>query len=146
MSPNEQALREAMARLLAGDAHRHRGPVRKKDGSLHISGWAAEAGVGATVPYRFKDLIAEFQHELARRHTASEDRYGARLARLEAEIAAERARSGRYRQERDDARAEATRFASLVVLLDRENEILRAERPDVVRPLHPPGDSALREA
>lgn len=138
MSPNEAALREAMQRLLAGNPLRHRGPVAKPDGSLHVSGWAAEAGLGGTVPYRFKGLIAEFQAHLDRREVAGPSRYEARLARLGEELAAERDRARRYRAERDAARAEAARLASVVALLDREAEIARTERPDVVRPLRRP--------
>lgn len=138
MSPNEAALREAMGRLLAGAPMRHRGPVRKPDGSLHVSGWAAEAGLGATVPYRFKGLIAEFQTALDRSEATMADRYEARLARAKAALAAERERATRYRAERDSARAEAARFASVAALVDREAEIARAEHADVVRPLRRP--------
>ncbi|HEV2368559.1 MAG TPA: hypothetical protein VGR90_01710 [Acidimicrobiales bacterium] len=138
MIPNEAALRQAMERLLAGNPTHHRGPVRKADGSLHILGWATEAGVGATVPYRFKGLIAEFQRELDRTDSRPADRYEARLVRIGDELAAERDRARRYRAQRDAARAEAARLASVVALLDREVEIARAERPDVVRPLRRP--------
>jgi hypothetical protein len=137
MSPNEAALREAMDRLLAGTPLRHRGPARKSDGSLHVSGWAAEAGLGATVPYRFKHLIAEFQAALERSDSTAPDRYEARIVRLEAALIAERERAERYRAERDAARAEAARFASMVALMDREAEIARSERHDVVRRLGP---------
>ena len=138
MTGNEQMLREAMSRLLTDNAIHHKGPIRKNDGSINISGWAHEAGLGATVPYRFKDLIAEFQRHVDQLDTKPTNRYEERLTRLASELAAEKARSSSYRDERDAARAEAARYACQIALLDRENEILRAERPDTVRPLRPP--------
>lgn len=138
MTGNEQMLREAMSRLLTDNAIHHKGPICKTDGSINISGWAHEAGLGATVPYRFKHLITEFQRHLDQLDTTPTNRYEERLARLLSELSAEKARSSRYRDERDAARAEAACFASQVALLDRENEILRAERPDTIRPLRPP--------
>jgi hypothetical protein len=141
MTANEQMLREAMSRLLTDNAIHHKGPICKTDGSINISGWAHEAGLGATVPYRFKALIAEFQRHLDQLDTTQKNRYEDRLGRLLSELAGEKARSSRYRGERDAARAEAARFASQVALLDRENEILRAERPNTIRPLRPPSRS-----
>lgn len=138
MTGNEQMLRDAMSRLLTDNAIHHKGPICKTDGSINISGWAREAGLGATVPYRFKALIAEFQRHLDQLDTTSTNRHEQRLARLESELAAEKAKSSRYRHERDAARVEAVRFASQVALLDRENEILRSERSHTVRPLRPP--------
>jgi hypothetical protein len=138
MTSNEQMLRDAMSRLLTDRAIHHKGPIRKIDGTVNISGWAREAALGATVPYRFKGLIAEFQHHLDRLDTTPANRYEDRLARLETQLAAEKARSARYCQQRDMLREEAARYASQVALLDRENEILRAGRSDTVRPLRPP--------
>jgi hypothetical protein len=134
---NEQLLRQAMSRLLTGRAMYHKGAIRKKDGTLNISAWACEASLGATVPYRFKGLIAEFQHHLERLDVTPANRYEDRLARLETELAAEKDRSRRYRQERDTARQQAALLASRLALLDRENEILRVERPGIIRPLEP---------
>jgi hypothetical protein len=138
MIGNEQRLRQAMSRLLTDRAMHHKGPIRKKDGSINICGWAREASLGATVPYRYKGLIAEFQHHLDGLDAAPANRYAERFARLESELAAEKGRSKRYHHERDAARQEVALLASQVALIDRENEILRAERSDVVRPLYPP--------
>ena len=135
---NEQILAEAMSRLLTDRAIHHKGPIRKNDGSINISGWAREASLGATVPYRFKALIAEFQNHLDALNTAPANRYEEKFARLQSELATEKDRSKRYHHERDAARRQVALLASQVALIDRENEILRAERSDVVRPLHPP--------
>jgi DNA-binding CsgD family transcriptional regulator len=145
MTANEQMLRQAMSRLLTDSAIYHKGRIRKKDGSVNISAWAREASLGATVPYRFKGLIAEFQHHLDRLDATPADHYEDRITRLESELAAEKDRSNRYRQERDAARQEAALLASQLALIDRENEILRAERPGTIRPLNPAHRSA-REA
>lgn len=142
MTSNEQMLRDAMSRLLSGSTIYHKGPVRKNDGSINISGWAREAGVGETVPYRFKGLIVEFQHHLDKFDTTPANHYEEKLARLKSELEAERFRSKRYCDERDTAREDAALLASQVALMDRENEILRAERPDTVRPFNPPLRSA----
>lgn len=136
MTSNEQVLRQAMSRLLTDRPIYHKGPIRKTDGTINISAWAREASLGATVPYRFKALIAEFQHHLDRLDAAPANHYEDRLARLASELATEKDRSKRYRQERDTARCQVTLLASQVALLDRENEILRAERPGTVRALH----------
>jgi hypothetical protein len=138
MTGNEQMLRQAMSRLLTDRAIYHKGPIRKKDGSINISGWSREASLGATVPYRFKGLIAEFQHHLDRLDATPANRYEDRLARLQSDLATEKDRAKRYRQERDAARQEAVLFASQVALIDRENEVLRADRSNTIRPLNPP--------
>jgi hypothetical protein len=134
MTGNEQMLRQAMSRLLTDRAIYHKGPIRQKDGSINISGWAREASLGATVPYRFKGLIAEFQHHLDRFDATPANRYEDRLARLESDLAVEKDRAKRYRQERDDSRQEAALLASQVALIDRENEILRADGSNTIRP------------
>jgi hypothetical protein len=138
MTTNEQMLRQAMSRLLTDRPIYHKGPVRKTDGTINISAWAREASLGATVPYRFKTLITEFQHHLDRLDATPANHYEDRLARLQSELATEKDRSRRYRQERDTTRQQAAVLASQVALIDRENEILRAERPGTVRPLHSP--------
>jgi hypothetical protein len=137
MTSNEQMLRQAMSRLLTDRPIYHKGPIRKADGTLNISAWAREASLGATVPYRFKTLIGEFQHHLDRLEATPANHYEDRLARLETELAAERDRSKRYRQQRDAARQQADLFASQVALLDRENEILRTGQPNRIVPLNP---------
>lgn len=137
MTSNEQMLRQAMSRLLTDRPIYHKGPIRKTDGTLNISAWAREASLGATVPYRFKTLIGEFQHHLDRLEATPANHYEDRLARLETELAAERDRSKRYRQQRAAARQQADLFASQVALLDRENEILRTGQPNRIVPLNP---------
>jgi hypothetical protein len=141
MTSNEQMLRQAMSRLLTDRAIYHKGPIRKKDGTLNISAWAQEASLGATVPYRFKALIGEFQHHLDRLDATPANQYEDRLTRLESELAAEKERSKRYRQQRDTARQQAALFASQAALLDRENEILRAGQPNGIVPFKAPRHS-----
>ena len=112
----EVRLREAMERLLAGQ------PTASA-GDLTISGWAKEAGVHRSTPYRSPALLAEFLDRVEdNRRLGGNDleRLQSRLKTLESEI--ERLRNIRSERERSleaHNRALANQLNAAVVELER---------------------------
>jgi hypothetical protein len=127
---NDQALRAAMTRLLAGEAQR-------TDGRLTVSNLAAEAGLTRQQAYR-SPVIHDWR-EATREPPPTEhrDKTQARIERLAGDLAAAQQRAQRYRQERDAARDQAKTLANACRVLDEENEALRAALVDthVVAPI-----------
>lgn len=112
----EVRLREAMERLLAGQ------PTASA-GDLTISGWAKEAGVHRSTPYRSPALLAEFLDRVEdNRRLGGNDleRLQSRLKTLESEI--ERLRNIRSERERSleaHNRALANQLNAAIVELER---------------------------
>lgn len=112
----EVRLREAMERLLAGQ------PTTSA-GDLTISGWAKEAGVHRSTPYRSPALLAEFLDRVEdNRRLGGNDleRLQSRLKTLESEI--ERLRNIRSQRERSleaHNRALANQLNAAIVELER---------------------------
>ena len=127
----ELRLREAMERLLAGQ------PTASA-GDLTISGWAKEAGVHRSTPYRSPALLAEFLDRVEdnRRLEGNDlERLQSRLKTLESEI--ERLRNIRSERERSleaHNRALANQLNAAIVELER---LQRQLSPDsrAVRPI-----------
>jgi hypothetical protein len=133
---NDQALRAAMRRLLAGEAQR-------TDGRLTVSNLAAEAGLTRQQAYRSPVIHA--WRDAARDPPPGDhpDTTQARIERLARDLAAAEQRAQRYRQERDEARAQTKTLANACRVLDEENQALRTALADarVVSPLrHRAGD------
>lgn len=112
----EVRLREAMERLLVGQ------PTASA-GDLTISGWAKEAGVHRSTPYRSPALLAEFLDRVEdNRRLGGNDleRLQSRLKTLESEI--ERLRNIRSERERSleaHNRALANQLNAAIVELER---------------------------
>jgi hypothetical protein len=120
---NDQALRAAMTRLLAGEAQR-------TDGRLTVSNLAAEAGLTRQQAYRSPVIHdwREATHDPS--PTEHPDKTQARIERLTRDLATAQQRAQRYRQERDEARDQARTLANACRVLDDENEALRAALAD----------------
>ena len=120
---NDQALREAMTRLLAGEAQR-------TDGRLTVSNLAAEAGLTRQQAYR--SPVIHVWREATGNPPPIEhpDKAQARIERLTRDLAAAQQRAQRYRQERDEARDQARTLSNACRVLDEENEALRAALAD----------------
>ena len=131
---NDHALRAAMTRLLAGEAQR-------TDGRLTVSNLAAEAGLTRQQAYRSPVLHAWREATRDPRPGDQPDKTQARLERLQGDLAVSQQRAARYRQERDEARAQAKTLANACRVLDEENQALRTALADarVVSPLRHPG-------
>jgi hypothetical protein len=120
---NDQALRAAMTRLLAGESQR-------TDGCLTVSNLAAEAGLTRQQAYR-SPIIHDWReatHDPS--PTEHPDKTQARIERLARDLATAQQRAQRYRQERDAARDQARTLANACRVLDDENEALRAALAD----------------
>jgi hypothetical protein len=125
-----------MKRLLAGKAQR-------TDGRLTVSNLAAEAGLTRQQAYR-SPVIHDWR-DATRDPPPTEhpDKTQARIERLTRDLAASEQREQRYRQERDEARAQAKTLANACRALDEENQALRSTLADarVVSPFrHRAGD------
>jgi hypothetical protein len=120
---NDQALRAAMTRLLAGEAQR-------ADGRLTVSNLAAEAGLTRQQAYRSPVIHAWRDATREPPSTGHPDKTQARVERLACDLAASQQRAQRYRQERDEARDQARTLANACRVLDEENEALRAALAD----------------
>lgn len=126
----ELRLREAMERLLAGQ------PTASA-GDNTISGWAKEAGVHRSTPYRSPALLAEFLDRVEdnRRLGGSDlERLQSRLKTLESEIGRLRnIRSERERSLEANNQALANQLNAAIVELERLQRQLppdgRAVRP-----------------
>jgi hypothetical protein len=127
---NDQALRAAMTRLLAGEAQR-------TDGRLTVSNLAAEAGLTRQQAYRSPVIHAWRDAAREPPSTGQPDKTQARIERLARELAASEQRAQRYRQERDESRAQAKTLANACRALDEENAALRTALADarIVSPL-----------
>jgi hypothetical protein len=112
----EANLRDAMKRLLDG------APTRSA-GGLTISGWAKEAGVHRSTPYRSPELLAEFIRRVAEtgeRGGTDIDRLGDQLKMMEREIHHLRhERSERERSLEAHNRALANQLNAAMVELER---------------------------
>jgi len=118
MRPTEQndaRIRSAMERLLAGT------PIHT-DGKLHVKNLAVEAGLTRQQVYR-SPVIAEFNEHVARlrdQEVAPTEPHLKRIQQLQTELAQEKERSRRYRQERDEAKARQSVLANRLLVLDTE--------------------------
>ena len=120
---NDQALRAAVSKLLAGEAQR-------TDGRLTVSNLAAEAGLTRQQAYRSTVIHAWRDATREPPSTGHPDKTQARIERLTRDLAASEQRAQRYRQERDAARDQARTLANGCRVLDEENEALRAALAD----------------
>jgi hypothetical protein len=120
---NDEGLRVAMTRLLAGDA-------RRTDGRLTVSNLAAEAGLTRQQAYRSPVIHAWRDATSEPRPTDHPDKAQARIERLARDLAASQERARRYRHERDEARAQAKTLANACRALDEENAALRTVLAD----------------
>jgi hypothetical protein len=120
---NDNALRVAMARLLAGDAGH-------TDGQLTITNLAAEASLTRQQAYR-SPVIATWRKAIRdRASTPHPDSTQRRIERLTQDLAASQERARRYRLERDEAQAQIQTLANACRALDEENDGLRAALTD----------------
>ena len=120
---NDDVLRGAMARLLAGDAGR-------TDGRLTVTNLAAEAGVTRQQAYR-SPIINAWREAITDREPAPHpDITQARIERLTQDLAASQQRARRYRLERDQARTHTQTLANACRALDEENDSLRTALSD----------------
>jgi len=110
---NDQALRAAITRLLAGEAQR-------TDGRLTVSNLAAEAGLTRQQAYRSPVIYVWREATREPPSTSHPDKTQARIERLARELAAAQQRAQRYRQERDAARDRAKTLANACRVLDEE--------------------------
>jgi hypothetical protein len=120
---NDQALRAAMTRLLAGEAQR-------TDGRLTVSNLAAEAGLTRQQAYRSPVIHVWREATGDPPPIEHPDKTQARIERLTRDLAAAQQRAQRYRQERDEARDQARTLGNACRVLDEENEALRAALAD----------------
>ena len=133
---NDQALRTAMTRLLAGEAQR-------TDGRLTVSNLAAEAGLSRQQAYRSPVIDAWREATQGAQPSSHPDKAQARIERLNQDLAAAQQRAQRYRQERGEALAQVKTLANACRALDEENQALRSTLADarIVSPLrHRAGD------
>lgn len=123
---NEQRLRAAMDRLLAGK------PLHT-DGRLTVKNLATEAGLTRQQAYRCEAITKEFAEHVQRISERGEEpaeRHLQRISRLREQLAEEKARSARYRTERDEARATQQTLANQLRVLDEQNRRLEAQLAD----------------
>lgn len=120
---NDQALRGAMTRLLAGDAQR-------TDGRLTVANLAAEAGLTRQQTYRSSVINAWRDATRDSDPAHHPDRTQARIEHLTQDLAASQERARRYRLERDEARARTQTLANACRALDEENDGLRTALND----------------
>ena len=120
---NDQALRAAMTRLLAGEGQR-------TDGRFTVSNLAAEAGLTRQQAYRSPVIHVWREATGDPPPIEHPDKTQARIERLTRDLAAAQQRAQRYRQERDEARDQARTLANACRVLDEENEALRAALAD----------------
>jgi hypothetical protein len=127
---NDDALRAAMARLLAGDSEH-------TDGQLTITNLAAEARLTRQQAYR-SPVTAIWREAIGDRAiTPHPDITQRRIERLTRDLGASQERARQYRLERDEARAQIQTLANACRALDEENDGLRAALTDaqVITPL-----------
>jgi hypothetical protein len=115
---NDQALHDAMTRLLAGDACR-------SDGRLTVANLAAEAGLTRQQAYRSPVINAWRDATNDPDRLRHPDKTQAKIERLTNDLAAADKRARRYRAERDDAQARTQTLANACRALDEENHTLR---------------------
>jgi hypothetical protein len=120
---NDDALRDAMARLLAGSAQR-------TDGELTITNLAAEAGLTRQQAYRSSVIDSWREATRDADTTKHPDGTQARIEGLHQELAMSQERARRYRLERDEARAHIQTLANACRALDEENAGLRTALTD----------------
>jgi hypothetical protein len=127
MGQHEGAVRAAMDRLFAGQAVH-------TDGRLTVKNLAVEAAIPRSTLYRAEPkLIREFERRVQHtQNTSLLDGRGlaARVARLEAKLAASERRAAGYRDDLEQERRRSHGLANQIALLDAErrslNEQLRA--------------------
>jgi uncharacterized coiled-coil DUF342 family protein len=111
---HDPAIRSAMDRLLAGN------PLHT-DGRLTIKNLAKEAGLSRQQIYR-SPLAEEFKEHIERlkeQGDEPQEKNLALIAKLRQELAEANERATKYRQERDEARANEKMLAQKIVLLDQ---------------------------
>ena len=112
---NEEKIKEAMQRLLAGNS-------LHTDGKLHVSNLAKEAGLTRQQVYRSEAVEAFKEHvkrlEETEDHPAEKNL--ATIEKLRKALAEEKQRSTKYRQERDQAKEENKVLAQELLLLDKQ--------------------------
>ena len=120
MGQHEGAVRAAMDRLFAGQAVH-------ADGRLTVKNLAVEAAVPRSTLYRAEpELIREFERRLQHTQDTSPPAGGlaARVARLEAKLAAAERRAVGYREELEQERRRSRGLANQIALLDAERRKL----------------------
>ena len=129
MGQHEGAVRVAMDRLFAGQAVH-------ADGRLTVKNLAVEAAIPRSTLYRAEpELIREFERRL--QHTQASPPAGgglaARVARLEAKLAAAERRAAGYRDVLEQEHRRSRGLANQIALLDAERRKLEnqltASRP-----------------
>jgi hypothetical protein len=118
---HEGAVRAAMDRLFAGQAVH-------ADGRLTIKNLAVEAAIPRSTLYRSEpELLREFERRLQHPQDTSLPAGGglaARVARLEAKLAATERRAAGYREELEQERRRSRGLANQIALLDAERRKL----------------------
>ena len=112
---NDARIRSAMERLLAGT------PVHT-DGKLHVKNLALEAGLTRQQVYR-SPVLPEFNEHVARlrsQEVAPTEPHLKRIQQLQTELAQEKERSKRYRQERDEAKTRQAALANRLLVIDSD--------------------------
>ena len=144
MGQHEGAVRAAMDRLFAGQAVH-------SDGRLTVKNLAVEAAIPRSTLCRAEpDLLRDFERRLhPAQDTAQAPRGGlaARVARLEAKLAATEGRAANYREELEQEPRRVRGLANQIALLDADGEAGRSthgERNDRV-PGRPPPAHPKRE-
>ena len=118
MGQHEGAVRAAMDRLFAGQASH-------TDGRLTVKNLAVEAAIPRSSLYRAEpELIREFGRRLQHTPDTPTGGVAARVARLEAKLAATERRAAGYREELEQERHRSRGFANQIALLDAERRKL----------------------
>jgi chromosome segregation ATPase len=121
MGQHEGAVRAAMDRLFAGQAVH-------SDGRLTVKNLAVEAAIPRSTLYRAEpELIREFERRLQHSQDTSPPvggRLAARVARLEAKLAATERRAAGYRDDLEQERRRSRGLANQIALLDAERRKL----------------------
>jgi hypothetical protein len=121
MGQHEGAVRAAMDRLFAGQAVH-------TDGRLTVKNLAVEAAMPRSTLYRAEpELLSEFERRLQHAQDTSLPAGGglaARVARLEAKLAATESRAAGYREELEQERCRSRGLANQIALLDAERRKL----------------------
>ncbi|TRW44394.1 hypothetical protein [Georgenia yuyongxinii] len=121
---NRRRLEDAAARILAGNA-------TVSDGKLTLKSLATEAGVPRNYLYRseYVAIAEDFERraDALRQSEQTPDRREAQIQRLQADLGEATRLARRYREERENARAERNQAASQIVFLAEQNRLLREE-------------------
>ena len=121
---NEQRLRAAMDRLLAGQS-------LHTDGRLTVKNLAEEAGLSRPAAYRCEAVIAEFNDHLRRvaeRDELPSEKHLQKIVVLQKQLKEEKERSARYLCDVKAAKAAQQTLANQVLVLDGKNRRLEAKQ------------------